>query len=121
MSSNYYKILLLFTIAGKITKYHKTKRKELTIISKLIKIGISVYLVTNDSRNPAVIKIGIKPTDILSPSLAPFIKDSLLEKVLGKRILFPITIPAQPAITIAEISRVPCIQTTRIDSQRRLC
>ena len=72
-----------------------------------MKMGYSVCLVAYDSRNPAVMKMGMSPTTSFIPFLAPCLKDSSLVKVPGKRILLPITIPAPPAITIAEISRVP--------------
>ena len=59
------------------------------------------------SINPAVMNKGIKPIIIFKPCFAPFLKDSKRVKVFGKIRLFPITKPAQPAITIDEISNVP--------------
>lgn len=65
-------------------------------------------------------KIGTRLTIIFKPSLEPIMKDCLLEYVPGNRILLPKTNPAAPAIMIAEISSVPCIQITRIDSNNKL-
>ena len=79
---------------------------------------MSVNLVMNDSRNPATIKIGIRPITIFNPFLAPFLKESLLENVPGNRMLLPITKPAPPAIMIAEISNVPWIQMVRKEVTR---
>ena len=59
------------------------------------------------SINPAVINKGTKPIIIFKPRLAPFLKDSKRVKVFGKMRLLPITKPAQPAITMEEISKVP--------------
>ena len=82
------------------------------MINKLNHKSISVYRVIKLSKNPAQIKIGINPTTIFILSFAPFLKDSSRVKVLGNMKLFPNIKPAQPAITIADISKVPCIQTT---------
>ena len=84
-----------------------TKASEPKIIARLKNIGIPVCLVTNDSKKPAIIKIGIRLTIIFNPSLEPIIKDCRREKVPGKRKLFPSVNPAAPAIIIADISSVP--------------
>ncbi len=49
------------------------------IINKLIAIGISVKRVIKDSKKPAVIKSGIKPIIIFTPSFAEIKNDCLLE------------------------------------------
>ncbi len=64
-------------------------------------------------------KKGMVLTTILRPSFAPFKNETFREYVFGKRMLLPITIPAQPAITITEISMVPCNQTLLEASKRR--
>ena len=88
-------------------KYHTTKASDPSIIVKLKKTGIPVCLVTNDSRKPAVINIGIRLTIIFKPSFEPILKDCKREYVPGKSILLPRTNPAAPAIMIDEISSVP--------------
>ena len=77
----------------------------------------SPYLVINPSINPAIIKNGMVLTTIFKPSLAPLVKATRLEYVLGNKKLFPITSPAQPAITITEISIVPCNQIVEVLSK----
>jgi len=72
--------------------------------------GILLYRVIKPSIKPAMIKNGRVLTTILSPFLAPFIKETRLENVFGNKILFPITSPAHPATTITEISITPCNQ-----------
>ena len=76
------------------------------MIAELAQTG-SVNLVTKLSRNPAAINTGTNPIVIFSPFFAPFLKDSSLENVPGKRRLLPMTNPAAPAMTMAEISKVP--------------
>ena len=88
-------------------KYQITKASDPSIIVKLKNTGIPVCLVTNDSRKPAVMKIGIRLTIIFNPSFDPIIKDCRREYVPGKRMLLPSTKPAAPAIIIDEISSVP--------------
>ena len=75
----------------------------------IIKLGMSdkCLRVKKLSINPAVMNSGTKPIIIFKPCLAPFLKDSKRVKVFGKIRLFPITKPAQPAMTIDEISNVP--------------
>lgn len=85
------------------------------MINKLNHIGIWVYRVTKLSRNPAVIKIGTNPITIFTPCFAPLINDTFLEYVFGNSMLLPITKPEQPAITMADISSVPCIHMVSID------
>lgn len=46
--------------------------------------GILAYRVMNPSIKPAIMKKGMVLTTTFSPSLAPFIKETRLEKVLGK-------------------------------------
>ena len=70
--------------------------------------GILAYLVIKPSIKPAMIKNGMVLTTTFNPSLAPFIKETRLENVLGNKILLPIIRPAHPAIMITEISIVPC-------------
>lgn len=77
--------------------------------------GISVWRVTNPSRNAAVINTGTSPTTIFSPRRAPCRNDSRRDQVPGKRRLFPMTMPAVPAIIIAAISNVPCIQMDKTE------
>ena len=55
------------------------KVNDPTMIVKLSQIGICVCLVTKLSKNPAVIKIGTKPTAIFTPCFAPLTKDAALE------------------------------------------
>jgi len=80
---------------------------EIPIIIRLSHIGMFVYRVTNDSKKPATIKTGTKPIIILTPCFAPLINDSALENVPGYKMLLPSVNPAQPAITMADISNVP--------------
>ncbi len=55
------------------------KVNEPIIIVKLSHIGICVCLVTKLSKNPAVIKIGTKPTAIFTPCFAPLTNEAALE------------------------------------------
>ena len=89
-----------------MTKYQMMNNPEGMII---IKLGIKpkCLRVKKLSMNPAVINKGTKPIIIFKPCLAPFLKDSKRVKVFGKIRLLPITKPAQPAMTIDEISKVP--------------
>ena len=84
--------------------------KEPKIIVIANQTGILLYRVIKPSINPAIIKKGIVLTTIFKPSLAPFKNETRLEYVFGNKMLFPITNPAQPAITITDISIVPCSQ-----------
>ena len=77
--------------------------------------GISVCLVTKPSKNAATIKMGTMPIATFMPSLAPFFNETTRLYVLGNKRLLPKIMPAAPAMMIDEISKVPCIQTTRID------
>ena len=83
--------------------------------------GILLYRVIKPSIKPAMIKKGIVLTTIFNPSLAPFKNETLREYVFGNKILFPMTIPAQPAITMTEISIVPCNQIDLDASKSRSC
>ena len=88
-------------------KYQTTNASEPSMIVKLKNTGIPVCLVTNASRKPAVIKIGIRLTIIFNPSLELIINDCRREYVPGKSMLLPSTNPEAPAMIIAEISSVP--------------
>ena len=104
LSSNF----VLFAInIGYITKYKIIKAKEDSIINHLKKLGISVCRVTKPSKKPAIIKIGVVPINIFIPLRAFICKDCVRVNVLGNNNPFPNTIPAHPAITIAEISSAP--------------
>ena len=83
------------------------RNNDAPIIMNANQLGILVYLVINPSINPAIIKNGMVLTTTLSPSLAPFIKETRLAYVFGKSMLLPIIRPAQPAIIITDISMVP--------------
>jgi hypothetical protein len=100
-------------------KYHIIKDKEAIRIKRLSHTGIEEYLVTKPSRNAAAVKIGTSPTISFNPSFAPFRREWRRPWVPGKRMLFPSTRPAAPAIIKEEISRVPWSQMTRIDFQPR--
>ena len=80
--------------------------------------GILEYRVINPSINPAMIKNGMVLTTTFRPSLAPFIKETRLEKVFGNRMLLPMIKPAHPAIMITEISMVPCSQICLLASKK---
>ena len=82
------------------------KEAETAIIPELAQIG-KVSLVTKLSKKPAVTKTGTNPTANFRPFFAPLLKDSIRENVPGKIRLFPMTSPAAPAITMADISSVP--------------
>lgn len=81
--------------------------KDDPIIKNASQLGILEYRVIKPSINPAIIKKGMVLTTTLSPSLAPFIKETRLENVLGNKMEFPMINPAQPAIIMTEISIVP--------------
>lgn len=91
------------------------------MIARLTNAGISVRRVMNDSRKPAEINTGIRLISIFNPSFAPIINDSFLEYVPGSMIELPTTNPAAPAIIIADISSVPCIQITSMDCTSNPC
>ena len=76
----------------------------------IIKLGMipKCRRVRKLSIKPAVMNSGTKPIIIFKPCLAPFLNDSKRVNVFGKIRLFPITKPAQPAMTMDEISKVPC-------------
>jgi len=69
--------------------------------------GISVCRVTKPSKKPAIIKNGMVLIIIFNPSFILLLKDSNREYVLGNNNPLPKTKPAQPAITITDISMVP--------------
>ena len=112
--------IFLLSLMGYITKYQRIKHKETERIKRLSHKGMPVCLVTKPSKNAAIRKTGTKPITILIPSLPAAVKDCVLVNVFGNNIELPSTIPAQPAITIAEISSVPCINTTRIEAAPKL-
>ena len=93
------------------------KVSDESIIVKLSHMGILVYRVTKLSKKPAMMKIGTRPTAIFTPCLAPLTNETALEYVPGNRKLLPSVSPAQPAITMADISSVPWIQITKTDSK----
>jgi len=53
--------------------------KDNPIMDKLNHMGISLYLVTKDSKKPATIKSGTNPTAIFTPCFAPLTNEALLE------------------------------------------
>ena len=60
--------------------------------------------------------MGTNAITIFKPFFAPIMNDSRREYVPGNKMLLPIVNPAAPAINMADISRVPCIQIVRMDS-----
>lgn len=88
------------------------------MMEKANQSGILAYRVMNPSIKPAIIKKGMVLTTTFNPSLAPFMKETRLEKVLGNRMLLPMINPAQPATMITEISMVPCSQICRFASKK---
>ena len=87
-----------------------------TIMMVALKIlGIPKSLVTKDSRNPAMINRGTKPSTTFAPFKAPFLNDTPRGKVPGKSQELPMISPAPPAITMEVISIVPWIQIVRTE------
>ena len=83
--------------------------------------GNSVWRVMELSINPAIMNMGIVPTTIFTPLLAPLLNDSSLEYVPGKSHPLPKASPAAPATIIDQISSVPCSHMASMDSQSKSC
>lgn len=84
--------------------------KVTKIMPTEIIFGISCeYLVINPSRNPAKKVKGKVLMTILTPVLAPSLKDVNLECVPGNRMLAPKIKPAAASMTMAKISMDPWI------------
>ena len=81
-------------------------------MDKLNAKGMPSKRVTKLSKNAATINTGTSPTTIFNPSLPPFKNETDLLNVPGNSMLFPKINPAAPAITMAQISKVPWIKTT---------
>jgi hypothetical protein len=106
----------LDSLLGYIITYHIININDDARIETLSHIGISVCRVTKLSKKAATINIGTRPMAIFMPCLAPRFNDSMREKVFGKSIELPKTNPAAPAITMDDISSVPCIHITNTDA-----
>src|SRR5450759_4809780 len=72
-------------------------------------------------KKAATIKMGTRLMQIFMASLAALKKDCFLVYVPGNKNPKPNISPAQLAITIAEISSVPCIHITITDCQPNPC
>ena len=110
---------LFAAFIGQITKYQIINASDDISIEMLTAFGIVEYLVIKPSKNAAAINTGTSPIISFIPSRAPRFRESILLCVFGNNKLLPRIKPAAPAMMIAEISRVPCIQTTSTDCQPR--
>ena len=90
-----------------------TNPSDPNIIPIFTMAGNPVSRVTNDSKNPANMKSGVLPMMILMARLVDNCNEVDRLYVPGKSKPLPSTYPAAPAMIMAEISMVPCIQIVK--------